>query len=397
MFIYKDFGLVFTGTLIIIISLSTFAQYYFGFTYQCLLNADQKAYIINYLNAFAVILNTILSVILINSGCNIHLVKLGSSIVYTIPPLFMYFYVRNKYNVDTNIEPSEDKIPEKWNAAAHEVAAFVNDNTDIIILTFFTNMFEISVYTVYHYVTGNIKKIVTNFTVGFGHAFGDMYARNQIDLMNKNLGIYELIIYSLTTVTCATTWTMFLPFVILYTKGVTDVNYVRPVFAFFMTAACAFNCFRVPYRSIVYALGHYKQTRNGAIIEAVLNITISTLTVIKFGLVGVAVGTMCAMAFRTFQYGIYLSNNILERDNKKFIGHIVLSFILMTIVYYTSKLYVPEVIGSYLTWVIYAAIVTIVGGILVLIADYVFYKEDLYNTVYKLKGTLKHRFKRVKA
>ena len=43
--IVKDFDWWFTASLVIIISISTFGQYYFGFTYQTLLSADQKDYI----------------------------------------------------------------------------------------------------------------------------------------------------------------------------------------------------------------------------------------------------------------------------------------------------------------------------------------------------------------
>lgn len=391
LWICTDFDWLFSASLIVIISLSTFAQYYFGFTYQCLLNADQKAYIVTYLNAFTVVLNAIVSVILINSGCSIHIVKLGASIVHIIPPIFMYVYVRKKYNIIDGLQPKEDKIPQKWNAAAHEVAAFVNDNTDIVILTMFVGLKEISVYSIYHYVTSNIKKILTNFTVGFGHAFGDMYAKNELDLMKKNLGIYEIIIYSLTTVLCATTLVMFLPFVTLYTKGINDVNYIRPIFAAVMTFACAFNCFRVPYRSIVYAVGHYQQTRNGAIFEAILNITISVVMVYRFGLVGVAIGTLCAMAFRTFQYGLYLSKNIIIRDNMYFIGHIILSFITMAVIYFVSNLLIPSVINSWFMWVLYSCLVALFATVITVIINILFYRNDFYNTLFKLSNLAKRK------
>ena len=42
---------------------------------------------------------------------------------------------------------------------------------------------------------------------------------------------------------------------------------------------------------MVYAAGHFKETQLSSIIEAVLNIVLSVLLVLKFGLVGVAIGT----------------------------------------------------------------------------------------------------------
>ena len=44
-FVSNQYDWVFTATLILIISISSFAQYFFGISYQMLLNADQKGYV----------------------------------------------------------------------------------------------------------------------------------------------------------------------------------------------------------------------------------------------------------------------------------------------------------------------------------------------------------------
>ena len=380
-----EFGWLFTASLVLIISISTFGQYYFGFTYQMLLSADQKDYITTCLNIITTIVNTILSVILIRGNHSIHVIKLGSSLAHLITPLSLYFYVRKKYNIIKGIKPNEDVIPQRWDATAHEVASFINNNTDVVLLTLFTNMSEISVYSVYHYVISNLKKIVTQVTVGFGAAFGDMYARNEIDLMHQNLGIFELIIYSFTSVLYSVCLVMILPFVVIYTKGVTDIEYVRPLFALVTVLASIFNCFRIPYRVIVINVGHYKQTKNGAIMEAVINIVVSVIGSICFGLIGVALGTLCAMIFRTLQYAIYLSKNIMYRDIKYFIRHVALTFGIIAVVYLVSRLYMPAVIDGWFYWALYAAITTIIAAVLTIGTDYLLYKDDLFNLIDKLK------------
>ena len=391
LFIVKDYGWWFTASLIFIISISTFGQYYFGFTYQALLAADQKDYITGILDIVTIILNTIVAVILINNDFSLHIVKLGSSLVHLITPLFLYIYCHKKYHL-IKVEATEDRIPQKWDAAAHEVASFVNNNTDVTILTLFATMTDVSVYTVYHYVIANLKKIVTKFTVGFGSAFGDMYARDEIDLMHQNLGIFELIIYSFTSVLYSVTLVMMLPFVAIYTRKVTDVNYIKPLFSFLVIIGGVFNCFRVPYRVITIAAGHYKQTRNGAITEAVLNIVVSVLGVLAFGLTGVAIGPLVAMAFRTWQYVYYLSKNIMYRDVKYFFRHAILCFAIMAVVYFAAQLYIPADFTSWFQWIIYAAITTVIAVILTLGTDFLFYKEDLFNFFDKIKRNFLHRF-----
>ncbi len=387
-FIIKDYDWFFTASLIFIISIATFGQYYFGFTYQTLLGADQKDYITAILEIIQVILNTIVAVILMNHNMSLHIVKLGSSLVNLISPLFLYFYCHKKYHLIRGIKPAVDKIPQKWDAAAHEVASFINNNTDVVILTLFSTMKEISVYTVYHYVIANLKKIVTRFTVGFGADFGDMYARNEIDAMHKNLSIFELIIFSFTSVLYSVALVMMLPFVAIYTKNVTDVNYIRPLFSLVLILGGIFNCFRVPYRVITIAAGHYRQTRNGAILEAVINIVVSVICVILYGLIGVAIGTLFAMAFRTMQYVIYLSNNIMYRKVSYFMKHAVICFAIIAAVYFIAQFYLPVQMEGWMVWITYAVITTVIAVILTLATDYVFYKEDLFNFIAKIKGIL---------
>jgi hypothetical protein len=154
-----------------------------------------------------------------------------------------------------------------------------------------------------------------------------------------------------------------------------------------------FNCFRVPYRVITIAAGHYKQTRNGAIMEAVINISVSVVCVILYGLVGVAIGTLFAMAFRTLQYVIYLSNNIMYRKVSYFLKHAALCFAIIAVVYFIAQTYLPPAMTGWRIWIIYATITTLIASALTLATDYLFYKEDLMNFIRKILGMFMRKAK----
>lgn len=99
---------------------------------------------------------------------------------------------------------------------------------------------------------------------------------------------------------------LIIPFVKLYTVGVADANYIVPVFAVLITLAQASYSIRTPYETMVLAANHFKQTQNSAMIEVVMNVFISIILVFKFGLIGVAIGTLVAMLYRTFYFVYYL-------------------------------------------------------------------------------------------
>lgn len=219
--------MVFSFSLILIISISTFAQYYFGLTYKMVLIADQKQSVTFVFDIIGKVFNTIVAVFIILLGGTIHLVKLGSSIVFVIMPIAVSLYTKKKYHIDKTVEAKGDLIKQRWDAVGHEVANFVNNNTGIMVLTVFAGLLEVSVYTVYSYVIVSMRKVVTNFITGFGAAFGNMYVKNEVELMHSNLALYELIVFSIASVLYSVTLVMITSFAGIYTHGVHDVNYIR--------------------------------------------------------------------------------------------------------------------------------------------------------------------------
>ena len=210
-----------------------------------------------------------------------------------------------------------------------------------------------------------------------------MYAKKEFSLMHENLGIFELIVFSISSIVYSVTLVMITPFALVYTHGVNDVSYDRPVFGIVITIAGVFTCFRIPYYSITTAVGHYKQTRNGAFLEAAINIVVSVVCVFKFGLVGVAIGTLLAAIFRSTQYAIYLSRNILKRSLWKFITHVIVTLSIMAVVYLIG-LIIPIEASTIFTWVIKSVIIAAIAIMLVFVTDFIFWNKECKNFIKKL-------------
>lgn len=388
-----EFEWLFSFTLVLILGISTFMQYYFGVTYQMLLMADQRQYIISCIQIVSTVLNTIFAVVLMKMGFGIHAIKLGSAIAFSINPLFFNIYVKKYYKISKKVEPDNSALKQRWDAFGQSVAFFVHNNTDIIVLTIFANIKEVSVYTVYNYIISNIRIIVVNFITGFGAAFGNMLAKGEYKLAEKNLKVYELIIFNLSAVIYTTAGVMIVPFAMIYTKNITDVSYSRPLFAALITIAGALSCFRIPYQTIVEAAGHFKQTRNGAIFEAILNISISLLAVIKFGLVGVAFGTLAATLFRSIQYAVYLSKHIIKRNIGIFFGHVIINILIAIITVAINEEFFINNMSGYLQWGLKSLVIVLISGFLTILFDFLFYRKELFYFIMKIKYLFKRKKK----
>lgn len=111
----KNFGFIYTASLIVTISISSFAQYFFGIVNRLLLTADQRGYIQYNAQTLAVVCNTAACFILIRVGCSIQIVKLTTSLIYLLQPFLIYLYVRHHYSIDKKIKYTKEPIPQKWN------------------------------------------------------------------------------------------------------------------------------------------------------------------------------------------------------------------------------------------------------------------------------------------
>ena len=172
-----EYDFWYTASLLLIISISTFAQYYFGITYQVFLNADQKVYVHSTAQIITVILNTLLSVVLMKLGCGLHMVKLVSAIVFVMRPVVQNAYVKKNYRIDRKITYTEEPIKQKWNGFAQHLAAVVCGEIDVVLLTFFSTYQRVSIYSVYFLVVNGITKLIMTAVSGLESFWGNMLAR----------------------------------------------------------------------------------------------------------------------------------------------------------------------------------------------------------------------------
>lgn len=387
----EDFEWLFSASLVLILSISTFAQYFFGLTYQMVLQADQKTYIISFISIISTILNTVFASTMILLGFGIHVVKLASALVFILPPVFYNIWVKKKYHIDTHIEPDYNTISQRWDAFGHQVAGFITSNSPIILTTIFLSVKEVSVYTIYNMVCSAIKKLIHAFASGTTAAFGNLMANREENLLKKRFEQFECLIFYLTTIVVALTVILIVPFVRIYTSGITDVNYIRPVLAILISISIYSYCIKLPYEQIVFAAGEFKNTRNGAFIEAGLNVVVSVLLVNYMGLCGIVLGTIVAALYRVIRYHIYVCKVIIPRRKITILVHFIYTIVCIVTSYIIYNLLPFGIPNGYFEWIIQAVAV----GIIVLIVSTLFaillYRKHLLPIVNLMLRLIKSR------
>ncbi len=353
MFAKQSFGWMYTASLIVAMSVSSFAQFYFSIINDQLLQADQRGYILYTSQIAANVLNAVLCVWLMRMGGSIQGVKLMTSMVFLLKALTIEIHVRRHYRLDRNIRYEGEPIKQKWNGVAQHVSAVVLDGTDTIVLTFLSTLSNVSVYSVYYMVVSSIQIFYQSAVAGIQSAAGMLWVGGEPKAQIRMFTTVELILHTVTVFLFCCTGLLIVPFIRVYTDGLTDAQYIQPLFASLLTFAYGIRCLRTPYNIWILAAGHYKHTQRCHITAATLNLAVSVLAVFRWGLVGVAIGTLVAMCYQTVWMALYTVRNLLRLRVLPLVKRFAVDFLTAGAVLVLCRDFAMHEI-SYLGWLMLA-------------------------------------------
>ena len=372
----QKFSFWFIASLIVAMSIRFFAQYFFGIVNRLLLIADQKAYIQYNAQTIAVIVNTIVCYILMKLDCSVQIIYGTTSLIFFIQPALIHLYVRKHYSISRNITYDVEPIKQKWNGVAQHIAAFILDGTDIVVLSLFSTLNNVSIYSVYILVIKGVKQLFLSMISGFDALIGNLWAKQELEELKNVFSWTEWIIHTTVVFFFTVTAVLIVPFVEVFTLGISDADYFQPIFGVTIVLAYAIYCLSLPYLIMILAVGHYKQTQYKFVVAAVINIVVSVICVKQFGLIGVALGTLAAMAYQTVWMAWYNSKNFICWSMRKFAKQICVDVVSAVGIYWLGSLMEMSSV-SYVAWVVLAVKVTAIGGIIVLVVNGMFYREYL--------------------
>lgn len=384
----QRFSFIYTAVLIFAIGISSFSRYYFGIVDQILLTADQRGYIYYTSVIITIVVNTFLCSLLILLGFSIQFVKLFSAAVYLTRPLLLKLYIIKNYKIDKHIKYYTEPIKQKWNGISQHISGVVLDHADIIILTVFSTLTSVSIYSVYHMVVFGIKTLFTSLTNGVQALLGNIYAKSDNKQLQNAFDWMEWCIHTGVVFFFGCTLVLILPFVQTYTKGISDADYYQPIFAVTIVLAHAIHCLRLPYQIMIKAGGFYRETQNSYTVAAILNVVVSILFVKLFGLIGVSIGTLIAMIYQTSWMSLYNSNHLIRRPFNIFLKQIFVDIIsIVACIILTLWIHVTSL--NYMSWA-FSGMETVIVFILTLLClNYIFYRQK---TVFLVNETLRRLF-----
>lgn len=327
-----------TVMLVIIFNgLGNVVNFFFQGKYKLLLQAEGKNYIITNVNTTIHIATNFAKIYFVASGFDVVTVQAVAFTINLLQMVYISWHIKKKYTwIDLTETPDYNSISQSKNVLVHQISGLVFNNTDTIVLTFACGLKTVSVYSMYTLLFGMISTFLNTVTDSVSFIFGQTYHTNRKRYM-QILDLYELYYMVLVFALYAIANIFVIPFLTIYTSGVTDIEYINVYLPYLFIATYLLSCGRKSSNLTINFAEHFKFTQNRSIIEAAINITVSLVCVFKFGIYGVLIGTIAALLYRTNDMIIYANKKILNRSPWKTYRRWLINLALFVAVTLISK------------------------------------------------------------
>ena len=289
-------------------------SYLFQAKYNLLLRAEGRNYVITLLSLVLLVLRNIGKITAILLGYNIIAVQLIQFITVLAEAIVIIKYVKKEYPwLSVNEIPDFNSISQKNSVLAQSVAWMIFNHTDILVLTLFTKDLKlVSVYSVYVLLFEVAQNILNQIRESFQFKIGSI-AQKGTEILDQYFKYYSTIILMLTLTSFSTIYLISISFIPLYTKGVTDTNYLlRWIPELFLLYKLLYGI-RALNKQLIDAKGHFKQTQHIAMLEAGSNLMFSMILVIPYRVQGVLLGSVLSVLISVSMYLRYLQKNIVRK------------------------------------------------------------------------------------
>lgn len=313
--------------------------------YRIFLEVEGKAYILNNISTAMLIISNALRLVMLLFSDNLLLIQATYCLPSVIQLGIVVWYIRRNYKwINLKAKPNLSALKQKNSVLVHQVAGVFFSNTDVVILSTLCGFKEASIYTIYMLFYNNIDKFIRSFTDGISFRLGQLFHVDRekfIRLYNMYESVYFIAMFACYTVIA----TFLLPIITLYTQDVNDANYVSTTLIILFTAVNILINIKTPPTQLITYSGEFDSTKHQAIIELVLNISVSIIATLFLGIYGCLIGTIVALLYRSNALILFTCKKVLKISCFKTYKRIIANIIVATVILFLLGTQSCEPIG----------------------------------------------------
>ncbi len=321
-----------------------------------LLMAEGKGYVQANITLITRLLTYGVKIVLACMKVNIVAIQFGFFCVSLIQLAIYKWYIEKNYCwIKYDLKSCENiELPDKNAYVLTEIAWTVFSSTDMILLSILFSTALSSVYSVYNLVYSNISGLMNSVYTSLIYLLGQAYSES-LRKYEQVHDEFELMFMTGAAILMSCCSVLEIAFVRLYTKGVTDTNYIYVYLPILFGLIQILSWDRYVSGNLSGIAGYAKIVSKISVVEAVSNIVLSVILAPKMGLYGITLATVISLVFKLI-YLTYLGNVvILKRSIRKSCSKIIAYLALYFSISFAFVIK-PLAIESFVQFILYGVI-----------------------------------------
>lgn len=384
-----SFGTIFILT--IILGVNGCFDFFFVAGDRVLLTADQRNYIISLATIINTVLRTLIICVMAAHHMNILLLYGCAASLILIKAGIIVCYSRNNYlYIDKNAYPDKSAMEKRWEVIYQQILGIVQTGAPTVLATILLNLVSVSVYSIYNMVISGINGVLSIFISGLPAGFGDLIARNEDTTLRKTVSEFEVAYYYILSIVYGLAFSLIMPFVSVYTRGLSDANYYYPLLGAVIVLNGLLYNIKTPQSMLIVSAGMYKETRWRVTIQGLIIIVCGAIGGRVVGMVGIMLGSCLSNLYRTIDLLFFTPKYITHASPLKSVLRMILVIVNIVLIYGASLIYSPICV-SYLQWIELAIVYGIWAVIVVTVSAYAFERKEFLSVMRRMFSLVKRK------
>lgn len=348
---------------------NTVSSYFISYK-TSLIAADQKGYMITRITiVFQIIITFVQIVVLL-----VWRSYIGYLLVNTVIPIFEKlidnFYINKKYPylLEKKIFPldKEEKgtiIRNVKGLVFHQVGTVCVTQTDSIIISAFISVVLVGIVSNYSLIISTITGLVSVVFTGMQAGFGNVVATESVDKSEDiflKCSFLAFMLYGF----------CFVELLFLLTPAIRiwigNEQTISPFVVLLLCFSMFITGLRKPFDVMKSAAGVFYQDRWVPIVESAVNLIVSIIGVMLWGLPGVYIGTICSSVVWIIARPIVVYKCIFKKSStsyfKKYVSQLIFIFSVILILHISLQLII--ITNKWLEIIVYALLIAIIYAIM---------------------------------
>ncbi|MBE6976539.1 MAG: hypothetical protein E7439_05010 [Ruminococcaceae bacterium] len=377
------------AVLVLVIGVSGIMDFFVLGKYRAILTADQKQYVISLALLLYCVLNTVMIVLFSALGFSVVFARIAALVAVFAKTWILAAYCKKHYGyLDYSAKPDDKALNKRWDALFLQILGTVQTGAPVVLSTVLTSLSSVSIYSVYNMVVNGLNSVLGIFGTGLGAGFGDLIVRKETKKLQKAYLDFEVAYYALITLIYAVAMVQILPFVLIYTRGVTDADYHQPLLGFLFTLNGFLYNIKTPQGMLVISAGLYKETRWQTTAQALIAVIGGVVLGYLYGLAGIMIAMCASNLYRAVDLLFFIPKHVTKLKMAVSLKNVALSVAELIIVVGLGLL-IPWDNGSFLLWAANSAALVVIGVVIIGTGNFLVNREQVASVLTRAKQMLK--------